>query len=381
MKSPGQQRRGFRFRHTPVAGWKPEQIRIVVTAATSNPNPRRMLRAHRLLLAALIPAAVQSQSLDLMINNTGLSIGDSRLVRGVRLNFRDDRLREVIGINATIWTPYDPPRGVVNGVALGLPLTGARRINGIGLGVFGVGASEEFSGIGAGLFGVGAGGDVRGLLVGGFGVGAGGNVTGITLGGFGAGAGGNVKGITIGGFGAGAGGNISGLQAGIFGVGAGGNVTGISIGGFGAGAGGNVTGLTIGGMGAGAGGDITGITIGGLGAGAGGTLRGFAFGGLGAGAPTVRALVISVIAAGGHDVKGGILAPVWFKVSDDRGNPGIMRGVSVSAFNQIKGEQNGLSIGLLNYAWSANGLQIGVLNYVADNPKGTRLLPLFNRSW
>ncbi len=339
------------------------------------------LRARHLVLAALIPVSLPAQSLDLMVNNTGLSIGDSRIVRGVRLNFRDDRMREVTGINATIWRPYSPARGDVKGMAIGLPLTGARRINGIGLGVFGVGAEEEFIGIGAGLFGVGSGGDVRGVLVGGFGVGAGGNVTGLTIGGFGAGAGGDVQGITIGGFGAGAGGNITGLQAGLFGVGAGGNVKGISIGGFGAGAGGNVTGLTIGGFGAGAGGNITGITIGGFGAGAGGTLRGLAIGGVGVGAPTVRALILSVIAAGGHDVKGGVVAPVYFKVSDDDGDPGVMRGVSISAYNHIKGNQHGLSLGLLNYAWAANGWQIGVLNYVADNPKGLRLLPLFNRSW
>ena len=53
----------------------------------------------------------------------------------------------------------------------------------------------------------------------------------------------------------------------------------------------------------------------------------------------------------------------------------------MSAFNHVKGDQFGLSIGLLNYAWEANGLQIGVLNYVANNRSGLRLLPLINRSW
>jgi hypothetical protein len=335
-----------------------------------------------LAVAALtIPAFASGQSLDLMVNNTGLSIGDSRIVRGVRLNFRDDRMRQVTGINATIWSPYQPAQGYVKGLALGLPVTGAENIDGIGIGVFGVGADNDFRGMGFGLFGVGAGGDLSGLTIGGFGAGAGGNITGITLGGFGAGAGGNVKGITIGGFGAGAGGNITGVQLGLFGVGAGGNVTGLSFGGFGAGAGGDVKGVTIGGFGAGAGGDITGVTIGGFGAGAGGTLRGLAIGGFGAGAPTVRALVLSLIAAGGHDVEGGILAPVYFKVTDDRGAPGRMKGVSVSAYNRIKGDQFGLSIGLLNYAWELHGWQIGVLNYARNNPKGLRLLPLFNRAW
>ena len=345
---------------------------------------RRLLPAIAAIAAiAAIPALAESQSLDLMIDNYGLSIGDSRIVRGVRLNFRDREMQRVTGINATIWMPHKDARGgVVKGLALGLPATGADEIKGLGIGLFGVGAESEFKGLGVGGFGVGAGGDVTGILIGGFGVGAGGNVTGLTIGGFGAGSGGDVKGITIGGFGAGAGGDVTGFQFGGFGVGAGGNVKGITIGGFGAGAGGDITGLTIGGFGAGAGGDVTGITIGGFGAGAGGTLKGLAIGIGGVGAPTVRGIGIAA-AVGGHDLKGGFIAPGYFKVTanDDDMEGGRASGVSVSIFNHIKGDQFGLSIGLFNYAWEVNGIQLGVLNYVANNPKGTRLLPLINRSW
>jgi hypothetical protein len=273
-------------------------------------------RPSSLLAAALfVPGLLAAQSLDLTVRDYGISIGDSRFVRGVRLNFRDRNLERVVGINATIWSPYQPATGVVQGIALGLPATGARRIEGAGLAVLGVSAEEDFRGLGIGLGGVGAGGSAKGILIGGFGVGAGGEVSGLTIGGFGAGSGGNITGITLGGFGAGAGGNI--------------------------------TGFTFGGFGAGAGGDIKGITIAGFGAGAGGDITGFTFG------------------------------PAWFKVNDD----GRVKGVTLSAFNQVKGDQAGLSIGLLNYAWHADGLQIGVLNYVADNTKGLRLLPLFNRSW
>jgi len=314
----------------------------------------------RTLLVGLlfIPGALGAQSLDLTIKNTGLSIGDSRFVRGVRLNFRDSRMERVIGINATIWTPYEPMDGHVTGIALGLPATGARRIDGLGIGILGFGASDEFTGIGIGGLGMGTGGRARGILVGGLGVGSGGDVSGLTLGGLGAGAGGDVSGITLA----------------LGGAGAGGHVRGITIAGFGAGAGGSVTGLTIAGIGAGAGGDLTGITIAGF-AGAGGTLKGVAAG-LGAGAPTVRGILLTGF-AGGNDVKAGVFAPLYFRIADD----GVVRGVTVSAFNHVQGEQFGLSIGLLNYAWEVNGLQIGVLNYVDDNPKGLRLLPLVNRSW
>src|SRR5882762_8077216 len=105
-----------------------------------------------------LPAA-HAQSLDLTINHTGLSIGDSRFVRGVRLNFRDKNLELVEGINVTVWTPYQGSRGVVKGLAIGLPATGARRIEGAGIGILGVGAEQDFTGIGLGGFGVGAGRD------------------------------------------------------------------------------------------------------------------------------------------------------------------------------------------------------------------------------
>ena len=55
--------------------------------------------------------------------------------------------------------------------------------------------------------------------------------------------------------------------------------------------------------------------------------------------------------------------------------------MTASAFNHIKGDQYGLSIGLLNYAWDVHGWQIGVLNYAGNNRPGLRLLPLFNREW
>lgn len=341
------------------------------------------LMSFRSILRAVIAVAfsgvgLPAQSLDLMIDNTGLSIGDSRLVRGIRLNFRDRNMERVDGINATIWTPYEDARGgEVNGIALGLPLTGADRISGLGVGIFGVAAEEDFSGIGIGGFGVGSGNDASGILIGGFGVGAGGNVRGLTIGGFGAGAGGSVTGITIGGFGAGAGGSVSGLQIGGFGVGSGGDVRGISIGGFGAGAGGDITGLTIGGFGAGAGGDVSGVTLAGIAAGSGGTLRGLTVAGGAAGAPSIRGIIVSSV-VGGQDIRAGVIAPLYFRLeSDEDGDFGVFRGVSLSAVNHMKGEQRGLTIGLFNYTWELRGVQLGLIN-CAESNRALKCLPLVN---
>src|SRR5689334_7599955 len=102
------------------------------------------IRARLLLVASVLPVALQAQSFDLMYHTYGLSIGDSRLVHGVRLNFRDDRMKEVWGLNATIWSAYSPARGSVHGIALGLPMTTARNISGLGIGVVGAGAEESF---------------------------------------------------------------------------------------------------------------------------------------------------------------------------------------------------------------------------------------------
>src|SRR6476469_3010910 len=144
---------------------------------------RTALRALTLSLFAALPAS--AQGLDLTINHVGLGIGDVPRGTGLRLNYRDRRLERVDGVNATIWTPYDNGgKGVVRGVALGVPVTGAARIDGVALGVFGVGARERIRGIGVGALGVGAN-ELDGLMVGGLGAGTGADFTGIGVGGLG----------------------------------------------------------------------------------------------------------------------------------------------------------------------------------------------------
>jgi hypothetical protein len=321
-----------------------------------------------------IPALAQDRhSLDLTVNDVGLSIGDSRKVTGIRLNFRDKRLEEVNGINATIWTPYDEPNGVVRGLALGLPATGARRIDGIGAGIFGVGAAESIRGIALGGVGVGVGGNLSGIAIGGVGVGGGGDVRGISIGGVGVGTGGNLHGLSIGGIGVGTGGNARGILIGGIGAGVGGDVEGISVGGIGVGAGGNVKGLSIGGVGVGAGGNMTGVQLAGIGIGSGGTLKYVSIAGVGVGAPRIEGLAIAS-AVGAQNVHAVVIAPIYFKIDDD----GRMNGLNISAWNNIHGTQRGLAIGLYNYARSLDGLQIGIINYAGNKSRGTRVLPLFN---
>ena len=58
-----------------------------------------------------------------------------------------------------------------------------------------------------------------------------------------------------------------------------------------------------------------------------------------------------------------------------------MAGCALSPFNYIRGNVTGLSIGIVNYARSVIGLQIGVINIVRNNPKGLRVLPVFNTNF
>jgi hypothetical protein len=330
------------------------------------------LAAICLLIAAPGAAQEPRRSLDLTVNDVGISIGDSRRVVGLRLNFRDRHMEEVVGINATIWSPYEYS-GRVRGLALGVPMTGARRIDGIGVGIFGVGASESIRGLGIGGIGLGAGNDIRGIAVGGIGLGAGQDLHGVGIGGIGAGAGGDVRGLAIGGVGIGAGGNATGIFVGGVGAGAGGDLRGLSLAGVGIGAGGRVQGLTVTGVGMGAGGDVTGVQIAGIGIGSGGTLRWLSIAGIGIGAPNIEGAAIAT-AVGAQHARGLILAPAYFRISDG----GRINGLNVSAFNDVRGTQQGLAIGIFNYARQLDGVQLGVLNYAANKPRGTRLLPVLN---
>jgi hypothetical protein len=69
-----------------------------------------------------------------------------------------------------------------------------------------------------------------------------------------------------------------------------------------------------------------------------------------------------------------MFTPGIFRVERD----GRFQGIAVAGFSQIKGRQDGWTIGIVNYARDLRGVQIGVINIARSNPKGTRVLPLFN---
>lgn len=333
---------------------------------------RPIRTARRAAVAALfLPLSLGAQGLDLTTHNNGIAIGDKPRVNGLRLNFRDRKLEEMNGINATIWSPYKPTKGRVTGLALGLPSTGAATVRGAMIGILGGGAEQSMTGVGIGGIGIGTGGDMTGVMIGGIGAGAGGNIKGITMGLIGAGGGGRMTGLQIGGIGVGGGGDLKGVSIGGIGAGSGGQITGLAIGGIGVGAASGIKGVGIGGIGVGSGGDITGLAVGVVGVGSGGTIKGLSIGGVGVGAPSLKGVAIAGIGAGGENVHAIVLTPGYFKV-DARGR---FDGGALASVNNVKGAQHGLTIGLFNYARELHGAQLGIIN-VSDNDGHRRILPI-----
>lgn len=70
---------------------------------------------------------------------------------------------------------------------------------------------------------------------------------------------------------------------------------------------------------------------------------------------------------------GFMCSATYFRIEE-----GLVRGVNVSAYTDVRGTQQGLAIGIFNYARELDGLQVGVLNYAANKPPRSRLLPLLN---
>ena len=91
------------------------------------------------------------------------------------------------------------------------------------------------------------------------------------------------------------------------------------------------------------------------------------------GAPRLRGFVLSPV-AGGVWVKGALLAPAWVRIARE----GSLTGFAASAFNQVKGTQHGLTLGIFNFAHELHGVQVGILNYAGNNTGIAKLLPLVN---
>lgn len=164
-------------------------------------------------------------------------------------------------------------------------------------------------------------------------------------------------------------------------------IRGIGIGGFGPIAG-TLQGVAVSGIVVATVEDLNGIAVGAGGAAAAGDINGIAVGGLAAGADgpgsgeetssdaggTVNGIVVGGLGAVGNNMRGAGISAGMVRVRDG----GTLRGLAVSAYNDIDGRQVGLSIGIYNRARVLDGIQIGLLNVARNNPEWARILPILN---
>ncbi|KAA3656828.1 MAG: hypothetical protein DWQ10_14560, partial [Calditrichaeota bacterium] len=98
-----------------------------------------------ILLMFTFPLA--AQHLDLAVNGYGLSLGNSSKITGVRINWSDDRVEKVTGLNMTMWRPTRNPNAEFKGMYLGLVGTDAKSVQGISLTGVGIAAAHSISGV------------------------------------------------------------------------------------------------------------------------------------------------------------------------------------------------------------------------------------------
>lgn len=287
-------------------------------------------------------------SVDVAINDVGLSIGNSKRFSGLRLNLQDRDVRLINGLNLTFWIPRDNSQAVYNGLSFGLVSLSGEEMNGVMLAGVGV-RSESLIGMGVGLVGMSVEDRFSGIGIAGIGLG-----------------GGEFRGLFFGGIGLGAE-SLHGIAVGAVGVGAS-TFRGIGLGGIGIGAD-DIIGIVVGGVGVG-GDRMAGIALGGVGVG-GEELRGIVVGGVGVGGHDLRGLFAGLAGVAGHELHGIAAAGLLSKFEH-------AQGITTGAWNRASSDMIGLQIGILNTTTHLKGVQIGLLNYAANNPKGLRLLPIVN---
>jgi hypothetical protein len=328
-------------------------------------------------------------AVNLTVNHWGLSFGNSQRLNGLRLNWSDDDIELINGVNITLWKPGSPLTGTVNGLAIGVVGPGARDINGLAIGLGGVVTEHRMRGIALAGLGAVSNGDFGGIGIAGLGVVANRDFTGFGLSGLGVVANGNFGGIGISGLGVVANHDFTGFGLSGLGVVANGDFTGVSIAGLGAVANGTMTGfsvalggvvgnrgisgITLSGLGVVTNGEYHGIALAGVGVVANRGLTGFAFGGAGviAKGGTITGGAVSLYRVEARAVRGVSVAGLYLKTWD-------LTGIGVGAYNRVRRTQVGLTIGLINYARELHGVQIGIINIAKNNKAPFRVLPIVN---
>ena len=313
-------------------------------------------------------------------HGSGIGFGNSEYHNGIRFNYRDCGVKEVNGINFTLWEGYQNTLHdfSMNGISIGtFPVAGS--MNGITLGLAGAISMRDMTGVNiGGLALLSHKGTITGINVSSLAiVSVGGGITGFNFGGLAlVSPGGDITGINFGGLAVvSPGGSIIGVNISTLAlVSPKGSITGI-----------NFSGLAI----VAPGGDITGLNISGLAlVSPGGDITGINFSGLALVSPDGDITGINTtlgeihcrgnltgINVAGYKIKadritGLTVAPIWIDTES-------LTGLTLTGYCRVNGTQTGVSIALVNDADYLNGLQIGLLNIARQN-SGLSILPFIN---
>jgi hypothetical protein len=343
-------------------------------------------------------------SLDIPSSTWGISFGNSTNFNGIRFNYRDCDVETINGFNFTLWEGKSIVDSEVNGISLGI-IPNASRLYGINIGIGAIVAEEELAGLNFALLSTVSNGEIYGLNFSGLATVANGNIKGISIGGLAVVANGESTGFNIGGLASVSNGNMTGFNIGGLALVSDGELTGFNFGGLASVANENITGINISTLALVTNGELTGFNFGGLASVANDGITGFNIGGLAlVSDESISGINLGglAIVSGGNSLYG--LSLTLGKIETAESINGIsisgyktetidftginvtvawtefqnMKGFSFAGYNQINGNQTGLTIGFLNYAENLNGVQIGLIN-IADNNSGiAKILPFVN---
>lgn len=330
---------------------------------TSLLSPVALLPA--LLLQDLPPASVPRDSiapspgaaLGLGFARTGVSLGNAPRWNGVRISLRDQGVQEVGGLSLSFWKAGPNPAARFTGITVGIVGPEGATLRGIALGGIGVVATRDLIGISLAGGATVTGGSLAGLAAGGLAVVGLGHLRGAAIAGLGVVDRGGMDGVSVGGLAVVSGGAHRGVTIGGLGVATKATLAGLNLGGLGIVGRGRVVGLNAAGLAVVSGDEVLGVTVAGVAVS--GTRR--------VGGITVAGLAVR----SQQMVEGLTVAGVSVEA------PALL-GLSVAALNRIRGEQRGITVGLVNSAATLHGLQLGLLNHAGNNPALLRWLPLAN---
>lgn len=163
----------------------------------------------------------------------GICIGNSYEFNGIRINFADENVKIINGLNITFgFRKFKNENAVVNGISIGvMPVAGAMQPMNIGL--IGVGtAKNNLNGFSIGGILVGSGGNINGLCLSGLATMADGDnseISGLVISGIGIGVHKAINGLAFGGFAVGTDGNINGIASSLTYISAGNNFKGLAV--------------------------------------------------------------------------------------------------------------------------------------------------------